>query len=208
MRAIPSPSPGRRRLQTDPAIDPTTFRLRANAFAGERTYRLTEDALTWEEEGKPLDGVFYDDIAEVRLTFAPTRVVTNRYRTQIIFRQGGSIDLTNADYVSLANFVEKNAEYAAFLRELHRRLAARGRDTVFRKGSSTAGYIAGLFLTVFILAMIALAFLLLFNFGIVWIAVIKLVIILYFVPTLIRFIRRARPAGYDPLDLPADVLPG
>ena len=46
--------------------------------------------------------------------------------------------------------------------------------------------------------MIALAFVLLFNFGIVWIAVAKLAIILFFVPTLIRYLRRSRPETYDP----------
>jgi hypothetical protein len=79
-------------------VDPTVYRLRANAFVNPRLYRLIEDALTWEEEGKPLDGVFYDDIAEIRLAFAPTRLATNRYRAQVIFRQGGMAELFNTDY--------------------------------------------------------------------------------------------------------------
>jgi hypothetical protein len=187
--------------------DPTVYRFRANAFVGERTYRLTEDALTWEEEGKPLDGAFYDEIAEVRMSYAPTRVSTNRFRTQIVFRKGGMAELFNTHYAGFADLPERNAEYAAFLRELHRRLAERGKEVAFRMGSSQAAYIGNLVLTVFIFAGIAFAFVFLFNFGLMWFAAVKLAIILFFVPTLMRFIRRAKPGTYDPRDLPDSVLP-
>jgi hypothetical protein len=55
--------------------------------------------------------------------------------------------------------------------------------------------------------MIALAFVLLTTIGLIWIAAIKLAVVIFFVPTLVRYIRRAKPATYDPLNLPADVLP-
>jgi hypothetical protein len=55
--------------------------------------------------------------------------------------------------------------------------------------------------------MIALAFVLLTAIGFVWIAAIKLAILLFFIPTLIRYIRRAKPAAYDPLAIPDDALP-
>lgn len=184
-----------------------SYVFRENAFAKRRTYRLTADALTWEEDGGPLDGVFYDDIAEVQMTYAPTRFATNRYRTQIIFRQGGMVNLFNTDYAGIGDFPEKNAEYAAFVRELHKRLAAHGTNTVFRKGNSTVAYALNLALAIFIFAMIALAFVLLFNFGLMWIAVVKLIVVLVFVPVLIRYIRRVRPESYDPLALPPDAVP-
>ena len=44
--------------ETAAVIDPTTYRLRANAFVKPRTYRLTEDAFAWEEDGQKPDGVF------------------------------------------------------------------------------------------------------------------------------------------------------
>jgi hypothetical protein len=149
-----------------------TYVFRENAFAKRRTYRLTHNALTWQEDGAPLDGVYYDDIAKVQMTYAPTRFATNRYRTRIIFRRGGMVNLFNTDYTGIGAFPEKNADYAAFVRELHKRLAKRGTNTAFRKGNSGVGYVVNLVLTVFIFAMIALAFLLLFNFGLMWVAVV------------------------------------
>jgi hypothetical protein len=187
--------------------DPTVYRLRAHAFVKPRLYRLTGNALTWEEEGKKLDGVFYDDIAEIRLAFAPTRFARNRYRAQVIFREGGMAELFNTDYQGIGNFPEQNEAYSAFLRELHRRVAAAGHATAFRKGNSPLGYALNLLLTVFIFTMIALAFVLLTTIGLIWIAAIKLAIVIFFIPTLVRYIRRAKPATYDPLNLPADALP-
>ncbi len=193
--------------ETAATIDPTVYHLKANAFVGARTYRLTEDALTWEEVGKKLDGVFYDDISEVRLAYAPTRAATNRYRAQVIFRKGGMAELFNLDYVSLANFAEHNEEYVAFLTELHRRLAARGKNVVFRQGNSLVAFILNVALTVFIFTGLALAFMLFLSWGGPWVAVAKFVIVLLFLPVLIQYIRKAWPAKYDPLALPAAVLP-
>ena len=183
------------------------FRVRTDIFTGPRTFRLTDDALTWEEDGKPLDGVFLDEIAGVHMRYAPTRFAGNRYVTRIAFRKGGSVELTNMDFRGFADFVALDADYTLFLRALHERLAVKGRDVAYRKGSGAAGYVANAVLTVFILAMIALAFVLLFNLGFVWIAVVKLAIILFFVPTLFRYLRRAKPGTYDPLRLPEDSLP-
>ncbi len=189
------------------AIDPTVYRLRANAFVKPRTYRLTDDALTWEEDGGKRDGVFYDGIAEVRLAFVPTRISTNRYRARIIFKAGGMAELFNTDYRGFADLAEHNAEYVAFLTELHRRLAAHGKDVVFRQGNSVGQFVFNVALTIFIFVMIALAFLLLFSWGGPLVAIVKLVIVLFFVPVLVRYIRRARPGTYDPLALPEAVLP-
>lgn len=190
---------------TDP--DPAAYRFRAHAFVKDRTFLLTPDALVWGEDDAPVDGVFYDDIAEVRVTYAPTRVARNRYRTQVIFKQGGMVELFNTHYAGFADFEERNAAYSAFVTALHRRLAERSATVVYRKGSSPAAYVGNLVLTFGSFAMIALAFVLLFNFGIVWLAVVKLGIILFFVPTLIRHLRRSRPQDYDPRAIPEDAMP-
>jgi hypothetical protein len=192
---------------TSESTDPAVYVARANAFVPRRTYRLTDDALTWEEDGKPLDGVFYDQISEVRLAFAPSRVATNRYRTQVIFRAGGMAEFYNTDYRGFASMPEQNAAYAAFVRELHRRLAAKGKDIAYRTGNSRLGYALNIALTVFIFAMVAVAFLLLGTFEFVWIAAVKLAIIVLFVPVLVRYIRRAKPGTYDPLAIPEQALP-
>jgi hypothetical protein len=143
----------------------------------------------------------------VRVAYAPTRVARNRYRTQVIFKQGGMVELFNTHYAGLADFEERNAAYSAFVQALHRRLAERNLPVIYRKGSSPAACAGNLVLTLGSFGLIALAVVLLFNFGIIWIAVAKLAIVLFFVPTLIRNLRRSRPDTYDPHTIPAEALP-
>lgn len=189
-------------------MDPTTYTFRSNAFVGERTYRLTDDALVVEEAGKPLGGAFYDGISEVRLAFTPTRAATNRYRAQIIYRDGGMAELFNTDYRGVLDFPEKNAEYNAFLTELHRRLAAKGKNIRFARGNTHAAYVGNWALTIFIFAMLALVVLFLIpNWGGTWIVFAKLALIFAFLPVLICYMQKAKPGTYDPLAIPKDVLP-
>lgn len=168
---------------------------------------LTDDALVVDEAGKPRDGAFYDAISEVHLAYTPTRFARNRYRARVVYRAGGMAEFYNTHYAGVGDFPERNAEYSGFLTELHRRLAEKGKGIRFRRGSSPAGYAANWLLTIFVFAMIALAFVLLMTWGLVWIAVVKLAIILFFIPTLIRFMLRSKPGTYDPLAIPKDVLP-
>jgi hypothetical protein len=160
-----------------------------------------------EEDGKPRAGAFLDQIAEVRLAYAPTRFARNRYRAQIIYRAGGMAELFNTHFEGVGNFPERNEAYAGFLTELHRRLAEKGKEVRYRRGSSVAGYVANWALTIFIFAMLALAFVLLVAWGLVWIAVVKIAIVLFFIPTLVRFMMQSTPGTYDPLAIPKDVLP-
>lgn len=185
----------------------TVYRNRPNAFVGERTYTLTDDALVVDEAGQPRAGAFYDGVSEVQLAFTPTRADTNRYRARIVYRDGGMAEIFNTSYAGVMNFPESNAEYVAFLTELHRRLAARGKDVRYRRGNSVGAYVGNWALTIFIFAMIGLAFILLTTWAVVWIAAVKLVLVVIFVPVLIAYMRRARPGTYDPLAIPKDVLP-
>ena len=117
-------------------------------------------------------------------------------------------ELFNMDYLGFADFAEHNAEYVAFLTELHRRLAARGksgrlppgqqRRRLHRQRRADRLHLRG---------DRALRSLSCSQWGGPWVAVAKLAIVLFFVPLLVRYIRRAKPAIYDPLALPPDALP-
>jgi len=188
-------------------IDGGVYRSRAHAFVPERTYRLTEDALTWEVEGKPLDGVHYDEISEVRLAYAPTRFAQNRYRAQVIFRAGGMAEFFNTTYRGPGVFPEQNIEYVAFLAALHEVLAMHGRDVRYRQGNSIAAYVGNWLLVTFIAVMLAVVAVMLFAWGGTWLVIVKLVVVAALIPVLIRYMKNARPGDYDPRAIPSEVLP-
>jgi hypothetical protein len=181
--------------------------LRANAFVARRTYRLTDDALTWEEDGKPLDGVFLDQIAAVRLAYAPTRAATRRFRTRVILKAGGMVELCNLSYRGFADFEDQSAAYVTFVTELHRRLAEKGRDVHYHAGNTPAGYVGNLLVTIVPFAALAAVLLLLPLTAVPAIAIVKLIIIAAFIPALVRYLRRARPTTYTPDAIPPGMLP-
>ncbi len=192
---------------TETLPEPGTYRLKANAFVPERTYRLTGNALTWQESDKPLDGVFYDEISEVRLAFAPTRFDTNRYRAQVIFREGGMAEMFNTTYRGMMDFPEQNVAYVAFILALHECLATHGRDVAYRYGNTTGAYIGNWLLTIFIGVMLVVIAMMLVAWGVFWLAILKLVVIVAMLPTLLRYMRSAKPGAYDPRAIPDTVLP-
>jgi hypothetical protein len=116
-------------------------------------------------------------------------------------------ELFNTHYAGFADFPEKNAEYVAFLSELHRRLSAKGVNVSYRRGNSHAAYAGNWLLTIFIFVMLAVVFVMLLTWHMTEMALIKLGIVLFFIPTLIRYMQRAAPGRYDPLDIPDDLLP-
>jgi hypothetical protein len=184
-----------------------TYRMRANAFVAPRSYQLTDDALTWQDDGKPLDGVFFDQIAEVRLSYSPTRIVSRRYRTQVILRAGGMAELCNKSYRGFADFEDRSTAYTAFVVELHRRLAAKGKDVRYHAGNTAFGYVANLATIAFTFLALAAVLLLLPIAALPGIVIVKLLIIAAFVPTLLRYTRRARPMTYAPLAIPPEMMP-
>ncbi|MCB1479311.1 MAG: hypothetical protein KDJ62_10670 [Rhodobiaceae bacterium] len=188
--------------------DPTTYTHTYHFFRKPRSYRLTGSALTWTDEGEAgMKSLPYSQIKEVRLAYRPSRVQRNRYLAHIVPKSGKRIDISNSTFKGFGDFVEHNEEYSAFIRELHRRLVEMRTDATFHKGSSWLGYIGNMILTVWIAAMVVLAFFLLTLTGVLWIAVIKLAIIAFFIPTLIRFMLRSRPQTYDPREIPEGALP-
>src|SRR5262245_10557039 len=81
---------------------PPTYVARANVLEHEAIWRLTPDAL--ELQGGPTaspDAVMrfpYRDIAGLRLSYAPSRVDSARYRCDLTMRSGGKIAILSTHY--------------------------------------------------------------------------------------------------------------
>ncbi|MFN0264362.1 hypothetical protein ACKTEK_10845 [Tepidamorphus sp. 3E244] len=179
-----------------------------HALRGPRTYTLSDDALEWVDEGKAgHHRLPFSEISHVRLAYRPTRVQHNRYLAHITPRTGKRIDISNSSFHGYGSFTEHNEAYARFIRALHEKLAAHSSGTVFQKGGSWPGYIGNLVLTAWIALMLVIAALFLLFSGLLWIAVVKLAIIIFFLPTLVRFIIRAKPETYSPSKIPEGALP-
>lgn len=147
------------------------------------------------------------DILEVQTAPAPARFRPWRHQTVLGLRSGRRIEIDNASYVGVANYEDKSAEYAPFVRDLIGVVAAKTPYAKARRGASYLGYVAML---VFVLVLIALVGVLLFLLpiegvpGINWI---KIGLVALMAPPLLAWVLKSRPTGMRLSELPPGALP-
>jgi len=183
------------------------YTARRSTFPGETEFRLAEDALEIRDGDGAPRRFPYRDATLVRLSFDPTRVDRNRYRSDFRFRRGALIRIFSTSYVSFGEFEDRGATYAPFVRELVAQIAQAAPDCRFRAGKAPWVYLLehGFLLTAFILLGGVLALIGgLPPFGI---AAVKLAIIAFYVPVLIAYAGRNWPRRFLPADIPPAVLP-
>lgn len=216
---------------TAPAL---THASRANIFQTDARWRLTADALE-REGGEPADAprlahalrlflrlIFpwggiriekggparfpYADIAELRLSFDPTRFDANRHRCDIKSRDGRAT-LWSTHYVSIGEFEDRAVTYRSLACALVARVAAANPDCAFRAGKRPLVYWAE---HTFLLAMSTLAVFVVASFGgsaiseLVWL---KIAIVAGMIPLALIYARKNRPRRFEPSKIPDDVLP-
>ncbi|MGH6770910.1 MAG: hypothetical protein ACRECO_18030 [Xanthobacteraceae bacterium] len=191
-----------------PAL-PLAYAVRANVFEHEMTWRLGADALEVDAGAGVATRRFpYRDFTELRLSFAPTRFDFARYRCDLRIFGHPSTAILSTHYAGIGDFEDRAATYAPFMRGLVAQVAAANPPCRFRAGKHPATYIAE---HVFLLAMIVL---LVFVIGLVGgvglsgLVMVKLGILLFYVPVMILYTRKNWPRRFDPHAIPDDVLPG
>jgi hypothetical protein len=187
---------------------PLTYSVRANVFESEMTWRLGADALEVATGAGAVPARLpYKDFIEMRLSFAPTRFDFARYRCDLrVFGQVGTAILST-HYVGVGDFEDRAATYSPFVRGLVAKVAAANPACRFRAGKHPAKYVAE---HAFLLAMVALLIFviaLVGGVGLSELVMVKLGILLFYVPVMILYTRKNWPRGFDPHNVPKDVLP-
>ena len=195
----------------DDVTTPPSYVARANALEYEAIWRLGPEAL--ELQGGPTagpDAVMrfpYRDIVGVRLSYAPSRADSARYRCDLTMRSGGKIAILSTHYAGFADFEDRAATYAPLVRALIARVAAANPSARFRSGKNPVTYWAE---HLFLLAMVAL---LVFVLSVTGVAPLsesswaKLMIVLGSIPLLLVYTRKNWPGRFKPDAVPKDVLP-
>ena len=195
----------------DDVTAPPTYIARANALEYEAIWRLGPDGL--ELQGGPTAGPDvvlrfpYRDIVGVRLSYAPSRVDSARYRCDLRMRSGQQLAMLSTHYAGIADFEDRAATYAPFVRALIARVAAANPSARFRSGKNPVTYwvehlflLAMVVLLVFVLSMTGFAPLSESSWA-------KLGIVLGSIPLLLVYTRKNWPSRFMPDTIPKDVLP-
>jgi hypothetical protein len=185
------------------------YAVRANVFESEAVWRLGPQTLERSEGPDPADlrRISYDAITAIRLSFAPSRFDSVRYRCDVKTKWGSGLAILSTHYVGIGNFEDRGASYTPFVRELIARVAAANPKATFRAGKNPFVYALE---HAFLLVAFTFLVLVLFLVGgaglsdLVWV---KLGIIVSFLPLLAAYTWKNWPRRLDPKAIPAEVLP-
>jgi hypothetical protein len=147
------------------------------------------------------------DIVRLRLRFDPTRFDHERHRCEITMRDGVKVSIWSTHYVSVGEFENRAATYTPFVRALIARIAAANPACDFRVGKKGLVYWSEF---AFLLAMFTLLVFVLMAFGgygVSGLVIVKLIIIIGFIPLLLRYMHKNRPGRFRPDAIPDDALP-
>jgi hypothetical protein len=199
-------------MATSPTID---YPARTSVLEGPRIYRLQHDALhVMRQTTKPVAGappamplvIPFPAITRIRLRYFPTRVQRNRFECIVTTRTFGEFKITNEGYKGFLQFEDQSAGYRVFVTELCRRVAVAAPQATFVRGRALVVYLIE---HAFLLgALIALGFVLWTLGGALrGLVLVKLAIIAFYLPTVVRYAWRSLPAPFDPLNVPSEILP-
>lgn len=208
---------------------------RANVFQREATWRLGADALE-RQGGEPADAPWfahalrlflrliwpwsgiridrggalrlpYAGIAELRLSFDPTRADTRRHRCDVTLRDGERATIWSTHYVSFGAFEDRAATYTPLVRGLAGRAAVANPGCAFRAGKRPLAYWAEHAFLIAMAALLVWVLALVGGSGLSELVLIKLGIVVALIPLALAYARKNRPRRFEPNAIPRGVLP-
>jgi hypothetical protein len=190
---------------TEARLDPN-YHYKPALLGAVWEFRLRPDAVEWQL-GRRSGRLPYDRVRRIRLSFRPVTMQTYRFIAEIWPKEGPKLQIASTSWRSILEQERKDADYVAFLSELHRRVAATDGRADFVTGSPPFLYWPGL--VVFAVASLAMAALTVRAIQVeAWeAAAIVGGLFALFLWQVGGFFRRNRPGRYRPETLPPDLIP-
>jgi hypothetical protein len=182
-----------------------TYAYKTSAFGSGWTFRLEPDALAWERWSRA-GRIPYSDVRRIRMTFRPGTLQGRRFVTEVWGTEPPKLTLASTSWKSIVEHERRDESYAAFLTDLHRRVAAAGAAAIFESGVHPLVYWLGV--AVYLIAGAGFAaFLVKALQSGSWMlaAIIGVFFALYLWNG--DYFRRNRPGYYTPAQLPPLLLP-
>jgi hypothetical protein len=143
-------------MSDDGAVPPpeTAYSYRPSLLGAPSEFRLTEDGLDWSV-GRQSGRLAWRDVTRVRQSFRPTSMQYYRFVTEIWAAGAPKLSIMSTSWKSMVIQERFDEGYAAFIGELHRRLAQAQARARFEQGSHPIQYWPGL--VIFVGVSLALA---------------------------------------------------
>jgi hypothetical protein len=183
-----------------------TYAYKPTLIGAPFEFRLAPAGLEWRKGGRG-DCIPYERIRRLRLSFRPVNMQSYRFLAEIWAPGAPKLQVSSTSWRSMMEQERHDAEYAAFIAELHRRMAAAGSTASFEAGSPPVIYWLGA--AVFAAICLALAALIVraLQAGAFTAAALVGGFLALSLWQVGMFFRRNRPATYRPDALPDQVMP-
>jgi hypothetical protein len=186
--------------------DDPTYAYKPSLMGAMAQFTLRPDALDWQL-GRRSGRIRYDRIAAVRLSYRPATTQSHRFVTEIWSAGNPKIQIVSASWRSMFEQERQDAAYAAFIGELHRRLAAAGAAVQLSTGLPHATYWLGAAVFAAVMAATAVLALRALMAGQWSAAAIVVAFLAVFVYQIGNHFRRNRPGRYRADAIPPNVMP-
>jgi hypothetical protein len=186
---------------------PMVYRSRHGVLENEAGWTLGPSALVRAEAEATAQRLPYRDIAELRLSYDPTRFDTHRFRCDLSLGDGVHVNFMSTSYISIGTFEDRGASYSPFVRELVARVAQAAPQCQFRAGKRPWRYwLEHVFLLAMLLVLAAVVTTV-SGMPIHVIVAVKLGIIVAYIPIAFLYAKHNWPRRFTPDRIPPEVLP-
>ena len=185
------------------------YSYRLNVLTSETTIWLGADGFQVLEKDRPPRTYSYDQVSKVRISYEPSRAVTDLFicRIYVHGRSAPVATVSSTFYRGFLNFDPQLAAYRKFVEDLHDKL--RGRTGVsYRAGVGNLTYWGNaLFLTVVFAFSAMLLIPIWEDIVLKGTNIFRLELIIFLAPLAALWFWSNRPRDYDPQTIPQDLLP-
>jgi hypothetical protein len=196
-------------MSADPAgaaSESPAYSYRLSLLGTPWEFKLAGDGIDWSA-GSKSGHLRYRDIRRVRLSYRPTSMQSHRFMTELWAEGAPKLEILSTSWRSMVEQVRLDRPYAAFVTELHRRIALAAPPARFEQGSNPMLYWPGLI----VFAGVALGLALLVVRALQADTKAGAAFVGCFFALMLwqggNFFRRNRPGLYRPEAPPADLLP-
>ena len=185
-----------------------TYSYRPSLLGAPWQFTLTEGGMEWSA-GSRSGLLRYRDVRRVRLSFKPASMQSHRFLTEIWAEGAPKLQIVSSSWKSMVEQERLDGPYAAFITELHVRLAraASPLPVVYQQGSNPYAYWPGLTLYTLMALALAAVFVRALEAHALGGAAFIGAFVALFLWQGGNFFRRNRPGRYRPDALPAELVP-
>lgn len=129
-------------MSTEPAGDAVTYVYRPSLLGAPWEFKLTGNAIEWRA-GRQSGRAELSQVRFVRMSYRPANMQSHRFVTELWADGAPKLRIVSTSWKSMFEQERLDRPYAAFVTELHRRLAQAGATPQFLRGTNLLIYWAG-----------------------------------------------------------------